>query len=80
MQEEKTEDPQKTCGSKYGLETKCIYITVPGLWIEPSAGEEPLRYRIDFRWTNIVISLSIQKISPTPSWSEWISNGVTKLY
>ena len=25
MQEGKPEDPEKTCGSKYGLETKCTY-------------------------------------------------------
>ena len=25
MQEGKPEDPEKTCGSKYGLKTKCTY-------------------------------------------------------
>ena len=57
MQEGKPEDPEKTCGSKYGLETKMHiwrrdYESNPGPLVH-SAGEEPLRY---------LLPLCIQKI------------------
>ena len=67
MQEGKPECPKKTCGSKYGLETRCT------LWrrnwesnsgpLVHSAGEEPLRYllpqllkhgQVSCRWLRVM--------------------------
>ena len=55
MQEENRSTQRKTCGSKFGLESKWTYSAAPGPGIEPglsgpqpdNAEEVPLRYLLN---------------------------------